>query len=124
MAEYLPLHSPGKAFTRTTSAAVTAGQLVSVSGSGTVAPSAAADVAWCGVAGQDASATGFLITVFSGGVQRCVAGTGGVTAGQLVHAGAAGTVIAHTNGTTDYLVVGVALTTATATNLVEVQFDR
>jgi predicted RecA/RadA family phage recombinase len=123
MAEYLPLHQPGKAFTRTASAAITAGQLVSVSGSGTVAPSSAADVAWIGVAAFDA-ASGAQVTVFAGGVQRLVAGTGGVTAGQLVHAGASGTVVTHTNGTTDYLVVGVALTTATATNLVEVQFDR
>jgi hypothetical protein len=123
MAEYLPLHLPGRAFTRTASATITAGQLVSVSGSGTVAPSAAADAAWVGVAAQDA-ASGATLTVYAGGVQRLVAGTGGVTAGQLVHAGASGTVITHTNGTTDYVVVGVALTTATATNLVEVQFDR
>jgi hypothetical protein len=47
-----------------------------------------------------------------------------VTAGQLVHAGAAGTVVTHTNGTTDYVVVGVALTTATGDALVEVQMDR
>jgi hypothetical protein len=123
MAEYLPLHAPGKAFTRTASATITAGQLVSVSGSGTVAPSGAADAAWVGVAAQDA-ASGATLTVYAGGIQRLVAGTGGVTAGQLVHAGAAGTVVTHTNGTTDYVVVGVALTTATATNLVEVQFDR
>jgi hypothetical protein len=38
MAEYLPLHAPGKAITRSASATITAGQLVSVSGSGTVAP--------------------------------------------------------------------------------------
>jgi hypothetical protein len=64
------------------------------------------------------------VTIFAGGVQRLVAGTGGVTAGQLVHAGATGTVVTHTNGTSDYAIVGVALTTATAGNLVEVQFDR
>jgi predicted RecA/RadA family phage recombinase len=123
MAEYLPLHKPGQAITRTASAAITAGQLVTVSGVGTVAPSAAADVPWLGVAAFDA-ASGAQVTVFCGGTQRLVAGTGGITAGQLVHAGATGTVITHTNGTTDYLVVGVALTTATATNLVEVQMVR
>jgi predicted RecA/RadA family phage recombinase len=96
---------------------------VSVTGSGTVAPSAAVDVAWVGVAAFDA-ASGDNVTIFTGGVQRLVAGTGGVTAGQLVHAGASGTIVAHSNGTSDYAVVGVALTTATATNLVEVQFDR
>jgi predicted RecA/RadA family phage recombinase len=123
MAEYLPLHQPGRSFTRQASATITAGQLVSVSGSGTVAPSAAVDVPWVGVAAFDA-ASGDNVTIFTGGVQRLVAGTGGVTAGQLVHAGASGTIVAHSNGTSDYAVVGVALTTATATNLVEVQFDR
>lgn len=123
MADYLPLFAPGEAFTRTTSAAVTGGQLVSVSGSGTVANSGAADAGVVGVAAFDA-ASGGTVTVFAGGVQKCIAGTGGVTAGQLVHSGASGTVITHTNGTTDYLVVGLALTTATATNVVEVQMGR
>ncbi|HEY5200209.1 MAG TPA: capsid cement protein [Acidothermaceae bacterium] len=123
MAEYLPLHSPGQAFTRVASAAITAGNLLSVSGSGTVAPSAAADATVIGVAAFD-TASGANVTVFAGGVQRLVAGTGGLTAGQFVHAGATGTVIAHTNGTTDYLIVGLALTTATATNLVEVLMVR
>ena len=123
MAEYLPLHDDGDAITRSASAAITGGQLVSVSGSGTVAPSGAADVPWLGVAAFDA-ASGADVTVFTGGVQRIVAGTGGVTAGQLVHAGASGTVVTHTNGTNDYEVVGLALSTATATNLVEVKLAR
>lgn len=123
MSDYLPLHKPGQAYTRTTSAAVVGGNLLSVSGSGTVAPSAAADADVCGVAAFDA-ASGASVTVFAGGVQRLVAGAGGITAGQYVHAGATGTVIAHTNGTTDYLIVGLALTTATATNLVEVLMAR
>lgn len=124
MAEYVPLYDTGNAYTRTTSGAVSAGNLVSVSGTGTVAQSAANDATVAGIAGQDAAATGATITVYSGGIQRLVAGTGGVTAGQFVHAGAAGTVVTHTNGTTDYLIVGLALTTATATNLVEVLMDR
>lgn len=123
MAEYLPLYEDGDAITSAASATITAGQLVSVSGSGTVAPSGAADAPWLGVAGFDA-ASGDKLTVYTGGVQRIVAGTGGVTAGQLVHAGASGTVVAHTNGTNDYDIVGVALTTATATNLVEVKLAR
>lgn len=123
MAEYLPLLKPGQAATSTASASISAGQLVSVSGSGTVAPSAAGDAAWLGVAAFDA-ASGASLTLFCGGRQRIVAGAGGVTAGQLVHAGASGTVVAHTNGTNDYEVVGVALTTATATNLAEVQMVR
>lgn len=123
MAEYLPLHDDGDAITRSASAAITAGQLVSVSGSGTVAPSGAGDAPWLGVAAFDA-ASGANVTVFTGGVQRITAGTGGITAGQLVHAGASGTVVTHTNGTNDYEVVGLALSTATATNLVEVKLAR
>ena len=123
MAEYLPLRKPGQGLTSAASATITAGQLVSVSGAGTVAPSSAADANWLGVAAFDA-ASGANVTVFCGGTQRIVAGTGGVTAGQLVHAGASGTVVTHTNGTNDYDIVGVALTTATATNLVEVQMIR
>lgn len=123
MADYLPLHKPGEAITRSASAAITGGQLLSVSGSGTVAPCAAGDPNWLGAASKD-TASGDTLTVFCGGTQRLVAGTGGITAGQLVHAGASGTVVAHTNGTNDYEVVGVALTTATATNLVEIQMGR
>lgn len=122
MAEYLPLFAPGKAITRSASAAITAGQLVIVTGSGTVGPASAATHLWAGVAAFDA-ASGDNVTVYTGGVQRIVA-TGTVTAGQLVEAAAGGTVATHTNGTADYNVVGLALTTATAGNAVEVQFDR
>lgn len=122
MAEYLPLYKPGKEITRPTSATVTGGQLVIVSGSGTVAPSSAATHSWLGVAAFDA-ANGDNVTIFAGGVQRIVA-TGTVTAGQLVEPATNGTVATHTNGTNDFNVVGLALTTATAGNLVEVQMDR
>jgi hypothetical protein len=123
MAEYLPLHLPGRAVTRSASAAIVAGNLVSVSGSGTVAPSAAGDTSWFGTAGFDA-ASGATVTVFCGGTQRLVAGTGGVTAGSLVQAGATGTVVNHVNGTNDSNIVGLALTTATAGNLAEIQMER
>lgn len=122
MAEYLPLYKPGREITRAASATITGGQLVIVSGSGTVAPGSAATHLWVGVAGQDA-ASGDNVTVYSGGVQRIVA-TGTVTAGQLVEAATGGTVATHTNGTNDFNVVGLALNTATAGQLVEVQMDR
>lgn len=122
MAEYLPLHLPGKAFTRTASAAITGGQLVVVSGSGTVAPASVATHSWIGVASTDA-ANGAVLTVFTEGVQRLTA-TGSITAGQLVDAATAGTVAAHTNGTSDYNVVGLALTTVTTGQLVEVDLLR
>jgi hypothetical protein len=63
------------------------------------------------------------VTVFLSGVQRCVA-TGTVTQGQTVEGATAGTVATHTNGTNDFNIVGLALTTATAGNLVEVAFLR
>ena len=56
MAEYLPIHTPGQSMTSTASATITGGQVLVVSGNGTVA--------------------------------------------------------AHTNGTNDFNIVGVALTTA------------
>jgi hypothetical protein len=123
MAEYLPLHDEGP-ITRAASAAITGGQLLAVSGSGTVAPTSAATAAWVGVAGFDAVA-GDNVTVWAGdGAARIVAGTGGVTAGVLVEAAAGGTVVTHTNGTLDVNIVGLALNTAVAGALVEVQLDR
>lgn len=123
MAEYLPLYAPGKAITRAASAAITGGQLVVVSGSGTVAPASAGTASWVGVASNDC-ASGDNVTVYAGGVQRVIAATGGVTAGQLVEPAAGGTVASHTNGTNDVYVVGLALSTAIAGAPVEVQFDR
>ncbi|MCW2898484.1 MAG: hypothetical protein JWO67_749 [Streptosporangiaceae bacterium] len=122
MAEYLPLHDDGDAITRAASAAITGGQLVIVSGSGTVAPSTAASASWLGVAAFD-GASGDNVTVFTSGVQRIPA-SGTVTAGQLVEGAAAGAVATHTNGTADYNVVGLALTTATGPALVEVKLTR
>jgi predicted RecA/RadA family phage recombinase len=122
MAEYLPLHDDGDSITRQASATITGGQLVIVSGSGTVAPGSAATHLWVGVAGFDAS-SGDNVTVYTSGVQR-IAATGTVTAGQLVEAATGGTVATHTNGTNDFNVIGLALTTATAPNTVEVKLAR
>jgi predicted RecA/RadA family phage recombinase len=112
MAEYLPLHQPGKSFTRQASAAILAGQLLVVTGSGTVGPASAATAAFVGVAAFDA-ASGDNVTVYAGGIQRLVA-SGTVTAAQTVEAAASGTVATHTNGANDVNIVGLALTTATA----------
>ncbi|NUR24985.1 MAG: DUF2190 family protein [Hamadaea sp.] len=122
MAEYLPLHDDGDAITRQASAAITGGQLVIVSGSGTVAPASAAAATWLGVAGNDA-ASGDNVVIFCGGVQRLVA-SGAITAGNTVEAAASGQVAAHTNGTNDVNIVGLALTSATNGNLVEVKPTR
>jgi hypothetical protein len=123
MSEYLPLHDEGDSFTRVASAPVTGGQIVIVSGSGSVAPSTAASNAWLGVAAFD-GVSGDQVTVYAGGVQRCIAGTGGVTAGNQVEAAAGGTVVTHTNGTADVNIVGLALTTVAAGALAEVRLSR
>lgn len=122
MGEYQPLHTPGKAITRQASATITGGQLVIVSGSGTVAPASAATHLWLGVAGFDV-ANGDQVTVHCEGVQRIVA-SGAITAGQTVEAATGGKVAAHTNGTNDINVVGLALTTAADGALVEVSLLR
>jgi hypothetical protein len=122
MAEYLPGWIPGSAITRQASSAIVGGQLVVVSGSGTVAPGTVATHAWVGVAGVDA-AVGDQVLVFCQGIHRLVA-TGAITAGQNVEPAPAGTVAPHTNGANDVNIVGVALTTVAGGGVVEVMFDR
>lgn len=126
MAEHVHLFKPGQAVTLTASAAITGGELVAVSGSGTVAKTSAATVAWVGVAAHDA-ANGDRLTVLKGGVQKVTA-SGGITAGQQVVSAADGKVAAlaawAAASAADRQVVGVALTTATDGNPVEVDFVR
>lgn len=121
MAEYLPLHDDGDSFTRSASAAITGGQLVRVSGSGTVAPVSAASADWLGVAAFDAS-SGDNVTVFCGGVQRLTA-SGAVTAGDIVVGAASGQVATNAAPAAGQQ-VGIALTTAASGALVEVKFSR
>lgn len=122
MAEYLPAKEPGRDITMTASAAITGGQLVRISGSGTVAPVSAASADWFGVAASDV-ASGQKVTVFSGGVQMLTA-SGSIAAGANVEGAASGQVASHTNGTNDANIVGLALTAATNGNPVQVQFVR
>lgn len=122
MADYLPLFIPGQAHTRTTSAAVVGGNLLIITGTGTVAVSAAATHLWTGVAAFDA-ASGARVTVHSGGIQRLVA-VGAITAGDNVEAAAGGGVATHANGAGDVNIVGLALTSAINGALVEVQLAR
>jgi predicted RecA/RadA family phage recombinase len=121
MTDYLPKHAPGDTITRIASAAITGGQVVVVSGPKTVAPSAGADVKFLGVAAHDA-AIGQEVTVFKGGIQRPKA-SGAITAGDQVVTAAAGRVItsgAPAAGTQ----VGIAQTTATDGQQVDVDFNR
>lgn len=130
MAEYLPLYMPGCAVTSQASAAITGGQLLGVSGSGTVAPTAASQASWVGVAAFDAT-TGDKVTFYTSGVQRLTA-SGAITAGDLVVAAANGqvsTAAAVTTPTaadvsTSRAIVGLALSSAANGALVDVQTDR
>ena len=117
MAEYLPVYKPGQAITLKASAAVTGGQLVEITGNGTVGPAGAASTKVVGVAAFDA-AVNALVTVYSGGVQGPVA-SGAVTAGDVVQAAAAGLIA---TGTTAPL--GIALSTAASGAVVRVLFNR
>jgi predicted RecA/RadA family phage recombinase len=120
MAEYVPLFRPGQTITRQASADITGGQVVEVSGSGTVAAAGAASAKWLGVAAFDAK-TGERVTIETGGVQRPLA-SGAITAGDNVTTAPNGLVAtaAAAAGTA----VGIALTTATDGNPVEVAFIR
>jgi hypothetical protein len=121
MAERLPVYKPGQALTLKASATITGGQLLAISGSGTVAPAGAASTAVVGVAAFDA-VTNDNVTVYAGGVIECTA-SGAVTAATPLIAGAAGTVVASATPPAGQQ-VGIALTTAADTALVRVQFGR
>jgi hypothetical protein len=129
MGDYVPLYDE-LAFSSQASATITGGQLLAVSGSGTVAPAGANALNWTGVAAFDA-ASGDQVTVHAGGVQRIVA-SGAVTAGDQLVAAASGkvsTLAAVTTPTAADVTntrarVGIALTTAADGALVEVQMDR
>jgi hypothetical protein len=119
MAEYLPLYEPGKAFTSQASGTITGGQVVFVSGSGTVAAATTAANVIIGVAAFDA-VSGDKVTVFGRGTIHRLLASGTVTAADAVEAAAAGAVATHTQGTNDIRTFGIALTTATTGNSVTV----
>lgn len=122
MAEYLPKFKPGQAITYKASAAITAGQVVAVTGDGTVGPAGATSSAWVGVAAFDA-AVGDNVTFYSGGVQRPTA-SGAVSVGAAV-ATAAGGKVATSATPTSAQFVGVALTAATDDgDVIDVAFAR
>jgi hypothetical protein len=119
MPDYLPKFTGP--FTKVCSAAVTGRQMVVVSGNNTVAPSAAADAKWVGVAAHDQVA-GQEVTIYHGDVQRPLA-SGAITAGDIVVTAAAGRVVTNAAPGAGQQ-VGIALTTATDGNPVEVLFNR
>src|SRR5699024_723477 len=117
MADYLPVYKPGQALTLKASDAVTGGQIVEVTGDGTVGPAAAASAKVIGVAGFDAD-TNENVTVFAGGVQGVVA-NGSVSAGDSIVAGVSGSAVAQSGIDP---VIGIALSDASDGNLVRVKF--
>lgn len=117
MADYTPKFVTGAApFTSQASATITGGDVVMVSGSGTVASAAAGSLLAIGVAAHDA-VNGQKITVHPlKMVHRTLAGAGGVTAGNPLKVGASpNKLILFVAGTDSHVaMVGVALTTAAA----------
>lgn len=110
MAEHTPHYLPADRLPRTTSATVTGGQVLVVSGNDTVAPSAAANEAWLGVAGHDA-ASGAQVVVYTEGVHELTA-SGAIAAGARVISAAAGAVATIGSETNYARVVGLALSAA------------
>jgi hypothetical protein len=103
-------------FTVTASATIVGGQLVDVTGSGTVGPSGAGSTVCVGVAAHDC-ASGARITVWPlAGVVHETTTPAGVTAAASLATAAAGTVNSGTVGTLAAAgsLIGTALTTAGA----------
>jgi hypothetical protein len=121
MADYTELFPLGAGdWTSQASATITGGQLLAVSGSGTVAPAGLTSLTVVGVAGHDA-ASGAKVTVKPlKMVHETTAGSGGITAGNPLKSDASGNVMAWVAGTdSSAAFIGVALNTATATNPVQ-----
>jgi hypothetical protein len=127
MGAYEPKFLYGDTITGTASATITGGQLLCVSGNGTVGPAGTSTQAKVvGVAAFDAASTE-QVSFFPRGKVHISTASGAITAGDQLAAGAAGTVAteAAASGNTagdinnGREIIGVALTTATDTNPVE-----
>ncbi|MFY1686486.1 hypothetical protein [Plantactinospora sp. WMMB782] len=109
MADYAPKFLYADQITSTASATITGGQVLVVSGNGTVGPAGdAADITVVGVAAMDA-ASNAKVSYFPRGKVHVTTTAGAVVAGAGVSAGAAGTV--DDDGGSDPI-LGVFLTTA------------
>lgn len=123
MADYSPVYTGGvKPFTSTASAAITGGQVVEATTTGSVGPAAAGSLKCQGVAAHDA-ASGTRVTVWplnNVTHEITVVAAGTVTVGDGVIAGTAGTVntAAVATAAAAGTLIGRATTTATAPNKV------
>jgi hypothetical protein len=117
VADYTPVHALGGGpFTSQASGTINGGDVVAVSGSGTVAAAAAGALTGVGVAAHDAT-TGQKVAVWPfKAVHETLAGAAGVTAGNPLKVGAtAGKLVLWVTGTdSGAAMVGIALTTAIA----------
>lgn len=120
MSEYAPLFHESDRFPATTSAAVTAGKALVVSGSGTVAQAGGANAAFIGIAAFSAG-SGDQVTVLCDGIHLLDA-SGSISAGDRVTTADAGAVAAH-SGTNYSTIIGVALADA-ADSKVKVKLIR
>lgn len=115
MGAYEPKYLMSDVITGTASATITGGQVLIVSGNGTVGPATADSNAVVGVAGFDA-ATGELVPYFPRGKVHITTAAGAITAAARVNSAAAGTVASAAAAVAN---IGIALTTAADTALVE-----
>ncbi len=115
MGAYEPKYLYVDTVTGTASATITGGQVVVVSGNGTLGPAGADSNAVVGVAAQDAAANADF-TYFPRGKIHVSTASGGITAAARVNSGAAGTVAAAAAGVGS---IGIALTAAADTAAVE-----
>lgn len=114
---HIHLFNPGANITCDTSAAVTAGRLVEITGDRTVAHSGAASVKVFGVAATDEKSSGRVL-VLRGGVHQLLAASV-IAAGDRVASAADGKVAKAADGSG----IGLALTAGAAGVLVEVALD-
>jgi len=113
MADYAPKFLYADQITGVASATITGGQVLVVSGDGTVGPAGADATNFIGVAAQDAAANA-EVSYFPRGkvhVSTAAGGGNGVVAGALVYTAASGTV--DDTGTAGRH-IGIFLTTAAA----------
>jgi hypothetical protein len=113
----------GRHYTSQASGTLTGGNVVMVSGSGTVAiATAAGAAAVCGVVGHDA-VNGQKVDVISGGIHDLVS-QGAIVAGTPVTVGTVNGSVATIGAATFSQMIGVALTTGVDTALVRVLLLR
>jgi hypothetical protein len=116
MGAYEPKFLYGDETTGTASATIVGGQVLVVSGNGTLGPAGATAANVVGVAAMDA-ASGDRFSFFPRGKIHITTAAGAITAGARVDSGSvAGTV---STGTASLTNIGVALTTAIDTGPVE-----